>query len=310
MKNRFRLIYRGERGATFYCVDSVTGKRTSLQTKDRDAAKQILFPKNQAVTQPSINLQLVKAYLAGSDSGVGTRTWQNALDALVETKHGSTKERWIRAAKEKPLDLIRHKVIIESQAEHLLECIKVRTVSTNVHLRKLRRNFYELCWHLVGSQSDVAHLNEEDIGELATCLGDTSEAAFNRTFKRVIGITPGAARVSRGGPSARQGPRRKVRGGHAPRSSVAASVYSRDHEVPLQALITENAVLRTRSIGLPALERLVRFAPRKRFMPPRTKVEVVDGKMKGKVFVFDEHDALVLPRLTLLHLFRSGSLWR
>src|SRR4051794_39508596 len=99
MKTRFRLIYRGERGSTFYCVDAETGKRTSLNTKDRDAAKQIVFAKNQAVKQPAINLQLAKAYLAGSDSGIATRTWQNALDALVETKHGPTKERWIRAAK-------------------------------------------------------------------------------------------------------------------------------------------------------------------------------------------------------------------
>src|SRR6185503_11655806 len=104
---------------------------------DRNAAKQIVFAKNQAVKQPSINLQLAKAYLAGSDSGIATRTWQNALDALVETKQGPTKERWLRAAKEKPLDLIRHKVIIETQAEHLLDCIKTGTVSTNVHLRKL-----------------------------------------------------------------------------------------------------------------------------------------------------------------------------
>jgi AraC-like DNA-binding protein len=36
-----------------------------------------------------------------------------------------------------------------------------------------------------------------DIGELATQLGYTSEAAFNRTFKRVIGITPGTARGNR-----------------------------------------------------------------------------------------------------------------
>lgn len=35
-----------------------------------------------------------------------------------------------------------------------------------------------------------------DIGELATRLGYTSEAAFNRTFKRVIGVTPGVARKS------------------------------------------------------------------------------------------------------------------
>lgn len=40
-----------------------------------------------------------------------------------------------------------------------------------------------------------------DIGELATRLGYTSEAAFNRTFKRVIGITPGAARGSQTSPS-------------------------------------------------------------------------------------------------------------
>jgi AraC-like DNA-binding protein len=33
-----------------------------------------------------------------------------------------------------------------------------------------------------------------DIGELAARLGYSSEAAFSRTFKRVIGITPGAAR--------------------------------------------------------------------------------------------------------------------
>jgi len=64
MKDRFRLIYRGERGATFYCVDSETGKCASLQTKDRDAAEQIVFAKNQALKQPSINLQLAKAYLA------------------------------------------------------------------------------------------------------------------------------------------------------------------------------------------------------------------------------------------------------
>jgi AraC-like DNA-binding protein len=34
------------------------------------------------------------------------------------------------------------------------------------------------------------------IGDLAARLGYTSEAAFNRTFKRVVGITPGAARAS------------------------------------------------------------------------------------------------------------------
>src|SRR5260221_2669188 len=107
MKDRFRLIHRGERSATYYCVDSETGKRVSLETKDRDAAKQIIFARNQALKQPSINLQLAKAHLAGSDSGVATRTWQTALDAIVETKPGPTKERWSRAARDQALDGVR-----------------------------------------------------------------------------------------------------------------------------------------------------------------------------------------------------------
>ena len=51
MKARFRLIHRGERGNQFYCVDSETGRRFSLKTKDRDAAQQIVLAKNQSLRQ-------------------------------------------------------------------------------------------------------------------------------------------------------------------------------------------------------------------------------------------------------------------
>ena len=146
MKIRFRLIHRGERGSTFYCVDCETGTRSSLKTKDRDTAQQIVFAKNQSLRQPSLNLQIAKAYLAGTDSGVATRTWQAALDALVETKHGPTQERWMRAVKDKALDGIRHKTIIETQAEDLLQALKVGTVSTNVHLRKLHNFCLAMSW--------------------------------------------------------------------------------------------------------------------------------------------------------------------
>jgi len=140
------------------------------------------------------------------------------------------------------LDLIRNRVIVETQAEHLLASLKAGTVSTNVHLRKLhnfcismnwlpwpiipkrlwpevrfqpkraitvdehklivereknpeRRNFYELCWHLGGSQSDIANLKAEDVdwpnqtiayarrktGSLAMIhFGETIEAVLRR----------------------------------------------------------------------------------------------------------------------------------
>ena len=145
MKHRYRLLYRGERG-TFFCFDNVTRKRTSLQTKDRDAAEQIVLAKNQALRQPVLNLQIAKAYLSGTDSGVATRTWQDALTALVETKHGSTQERWARAAKDKALDGIRHQTIVETQAESLMQALKSGTVSTNVHLRKLHNFCLAMNW--------------------------------------------------------------------------------------------------------------------------------------------------------------------
>ncbi len=246
MKLRFRLIHRGERGSTFYCVDSETGQRFSLKTKDRDAAAQMVLHKNQGLRQPTLNLQIAKAYLAGTDSGVATRTWQNALDALVETKLGATKERWLRAAKDKALDAIRNKTLIETQAESLLQAIKSGTVSTNVHLRKLhnfclamnwlpwplipkrlwpeiqyrpkraitleehrqivereqnleRRDFYELCWHLGGSQTDIANLEAEQIdwknrviGYARKKTGSLAFVHFGTDIENVLHRRPGS----------------------------------------------------------------------------------------------------------------------
>jgi hypothetical protein len=122
MKRRF-ILYRRKLGGTFYVEDTQTRKQESLGTKDRAEAMSLFNARNESVRQPRLNLQIAKAYLAGTDSGVSTRTWQQALDAIVETKSGSTQDRWRRAAKETALDHIRHRVILETQAEHLLACL-------------------------------------------------------------------------------------------------------------------------------------------------------------------------------------------
>src|SRR3989442_11511906 len=119
MKNRFRL-YRRPKGGVFYAHDSVTGKQESLGTRDSAEAVTLLNARNESVRQPQLNLQIAKAYLAGTDSAVSTRTWQHALDALIETKSGSTRDRCRRASKGAALDLIRGPAIFETQAEHLL----------------------------------------------------------------------------------------------------------------------------------------------------------------------------------------------
>lgn len=148
MKSRFRLIRRGVRGGTFYCIDSRTGKRTSLQTDDEGAALQIVNAKNQAERQPHLNLQLAKAYLAGSDSGMTTRTWTNAFTALIETKSGANRHRWETAAKDRAFDVIRNRVLVETEATHFLKVLKQGTVSTNVFLRRLHNFCVDMNWLL------------------------------------------------------------------------------------------------------------------------------------------------------------------
>jgi integrase len=210
MKTRYRLIRRGVRGGGFYCVDNNTGKRTSLRTASEDEAIQIVQAKNQAERQPILNLQIAKAYLAGSDNGITTRTWQHAIEALTNTKQDANKERWLRVVKDRALMPLLPQVIIETKGESLLKALHIGTVSTNVYLRRLhnfcvdvnwlpwpsipkrqwpavrfkdkraitwdehckivarelnpeRKAFYQLAWHLGASQSDLAHLQAEDV---------------------------------------------------------------------------------------------------------------------------------------------------
>ena len=130
----------------FYCVDKTTGKRTSLKTSNRDEAEQIVEARNNSVRQPILNLQIAKAYLAGTDNGIATRTWQQALESLTGTKQGANQQRWRTVAKDKALALVLPRVIIETQGELLLKAMQAGTVSTNVFLRRLHNFCVDMNW--------------------------------------------------------------------------------------------------------------------------------------------------------------------
>jgi integrase len=210
MKTRYRLIRRGIRGGAYYCVDTQTGKRTSLGTNSEDSAKQIVEAKNQAERQPEINLQIAKAYLAATDESFVKRTWREVMAAFVKTKTGSNRTRSDRAILDKAFDSIRDMQLLETRPEHFLKILQGCKVSTNNYLRRFHnfavdmgwlpwpampkrqwpairykekraithqehelilsrennqemRAFLQCCWHIGGSQSDVAHLKAEDI---------------------------------------------------------------------------------------------------------------------------------------------------
>ena len=146
MNTRYRLIHRSARGGMYYSLDKQTGRRHSLQTRIASEARQILEAKNIAERQPALNQQIARAYLAGSDSGVNTRTWLHAMEMLIPQKHGSNLERWKRAVPDRAFDRIRNKLVIETKGEDLLKVLQAGTVSTNVFLRQIHNFCVDMTW--------------------------------------------------------------------------------------------------------------------------------------------------------------------
>jgi hypothetical protein len=144
MKLRYRLFLR--RQSVYYAFDNTTKTFTSLKTKDKLEANRLLMAMNEAGQQSAMNLSLARVYLRHSDPMVSIRTWQHVLDAIIQIKSGPTQTRWQSAAKDKAFNLIRGRILIETQAEHLLEVLKVGTVSTNAFLRKVHNFAIDMNW--------------------------------------------------------------------------------------------------------------------------------------------------------------------
>jgi len=143
MKNRFILF---QRSGVYYCEDTTTGKQSSLRTKDKADALRLLHVKNEAVHQPAMNLQIAQVYLQHSDPALAMRTWGQVMDQMTGTKTGSNLQRWQWAIKDKALESLQPRKLIETTAEHFLAVLKVGTVSTNVFLRRIHNYAMNMHW--------------------------------------------------------------------------------------------------------------------------------------------------------------------
>ncbi len=145
MKARYRLIRRGERN-TYYCFDTVTNKRTSLETGDAEEAARLIVAKNEACRQPAMNLEIARVYLHHSDPAYAARTWQQVIDEMCRQKKGDSQKRWQRAMRQEPFDLIRGQTLVETTAQDFLDVLAAGSVSTNVFLRRLHNYVLEMDW--------------------------------------------------------------------------------------------------------------------------------------------------------------------
>jgi hypothetical protein len=113
MKSRYRTYRRAS--SQFYVLDSVTGKRESLRTSNPREAARLVQARNDAHDQPAFNLQLARMYLTGADPDGAKRTWQDVLTAVIELKHGPTRDRWGVAGRQKALAALLRRPLVDTR---------------------------------------------------------------------------------------------------------------------------------------------------------------------------------------------------
>ena len=144
MKNRYRVFRRG--WGTYYCEDLVTKSQTSLKTRNKDEAFRIVAAKNETQDAPAFSLHLARVYWKAGDPAAAKRTWQHVMDEIPKLKRGETKNRWLTAIKDKALDSIRDRIVLETQAEHFLKVLENGSISTNIYLRRIHNFALDMSW--------------------------------------------------------------------------------------------------------------------------------------------------------------------
>jgi integrase len=144
MSDKYRMYLR--KNGVFYAEDVQTHQQGSLGTRDRSEAERLLFAKNESARDGLVSREVGMAYLAGADAGAKTRTWQWALDQMVDTKAGETRKRWETARKDPAFNSLKDVVLVDTRAEHFLTVFRQGTVSTNFFLRRVHNFALDLGW--------------------------------------------------------------------------------------------------------------------------------------------------------------------
>ena len=145
MKQKYWLCKRKN---VFFAFDSDTGRRESLHTSDQEEAQRIIRAKNDAATQPAINISIAKAYLVGTDPKLVERTWAFVIQEFCAVKKESTRLRRERAVKNKAFNAIRNKRLVETTAEDFHAVLKAGGVFANHILRCIHNLALGMGWLL------------------------------------------------------------------------------------------------------------------------------------------------------------------
>jgi integrase len=141
---KYRL-YRRHNGV-FYWQDNSSKKQGTLRTSDRREAERLLNAMNESHREPTLNLNLARAYLAAHDPRMAQRTWQAVMDEM--TTHGipTTQERCARGFRSKAYAPIRNKPLVQTTGADLLAIIHINGNCVAHYLRRLHNLAVDLGW--------------------------------------------------------------------------------------------------------------------------------------------------------------------
>jgi integrase len=141
---KYRL-YRRHNGV-FYWQNNSSKKQGTLRTSDRREAERLLNAMNESHRQPTINLNLARAYLAAHDPKMAQRTWQAVMDEMATHGIPTTQERCARGFRSKAYDPIRNKPLVQTTGADLLAIIHANGNCVAHYLRRLHNLAVDLGW--------------------------------------------------------------------------------------------------------------------------------------------------------------------
>ena len=138
MKALYRLFKRSN--GVYYVENNQTGKQSSLKTRDRREAEQLLNAHNQDSSQTQLNREIGLTFIKSSDPELANRTWQKVFDTVSSIGSETTQSRRRRLYGKNCFDVIRHKPLIETTSDDLMKILKPLGSFDNRHL-KLAQNY-------------------------------------------------------------------------------------------------------------------------------------------------------------------------
>src|SRR6266480_4102393 len=141
---KYRLFRR--RNGVFYWQANDSAKQGTLRTIERREAERLLNAMNESHREPTLNLNLARAYLAAHDPKMAQRTWQAVMDEMATHGIPTTRERCARGFRSKAYDAIRNKRLVQTTGGDLLAIVHANGNCVAHYLRRLHNLALDLGW--------------------------------------------------------------------------------------------------------------------------------------------------------------------